>query len=353
MFLSGCASASRLTRLSSVPIAQLDPAGAASMVLMMNSVEPTRSALSTTSCWHSGCTRICTSGIVARSSSTTSGEKRPCTEQWPFQRIIRASRSCSSVRPPLGRSGFQTTQSSSERPSLSTAVLRPRCWSGRKKHLGVGLLLERPLQRHLGVGRRADGAAVAAAERLDVGRGVHVGHRYDAVGDAGLGQRVPGVLDLVDPGHVGHRAAGRQVGQDHLLARAGQDVGRLGHEVHAAEDDELRLGPAGRVAGELERVAGDVGELDDLVALVVVAEHEHPVAQRLLGRAGSRHQVRVGGGRQVAGALDPALGGRVLALAEGEQREVDDGHGPIVFGAYRNVPWCRYGAGGFMLRSAR
>ena len=44
MFLSGCWSASRLTRLSSVPIAQFDPEGAASIVLMMNSVEPTWSA---------------------------------------------------------------------------------------------------------------------------------------------------------------------------------------------------------------------------------------------------------------------------------------------------------------------
>ena len=69
-------------------------------------------------------------------------------------------------------------------------------------------------------------------------------------------------------------------------------------------------GRAGRVAGELERVAGDVGELDHLVALVVVAEHEHPLAERVLGRAGPRDQVGVGRGGQVAGALDPALGGR-------------------------------------------
>ena len=89
---------------------------------------------------------------------------------------------------------------------------------------------------------------------------------------------------------------------------AGQDVGRLGHEVHAAEDDELGLRPGRRLARELERVAGDVGELDDLVALVVVAEHEDPVAERRLGRAGARDQVGVGGGGQVAGALDAPLG---------------------------------------------
>ena len=38
-----------------------------------------------------------------------------------------------------------------------------------------------------------------------------------SVGDPGLGHRVPGVLDLRDPGHVGHRAAGGEVGEDHLL----------------------------------------------------------------------------------------------------------------------------------------
>ena len=60
-----------------------------------------------------------------------------------------------------------------------------------------------------------------------------------------------------------------------FCSRRGEDVGGLGHEVHAAEDDELRLRPGRGVAGELEGVAGDVGELDDLVALVVVPEHEH------------------------------------------------------------------------------
>ena len=63
------------------------------------------------------------------------------------------------------------------------------------------------------------------------------------VGDPG--QLLPGLLHLVDVGHVGHGAAGVEVGQEHLLVVPGQDVGRLGHEVHAAEDDELGLG-AGR-----------------------------------------------------------------------------------------------------------
>ncbi len=210
----------------------------------------------------------------------------------------------------------------------------PEVLVGQEQHLAAGgavrLLRERPLQRHVGVGGRADDPAVLAAERLDVGAGVHVGHGYDVVGHAGLDEGVPGVLDLGDPGHVGHRAPGRQVRQDHLLVRGREDVGGLGHEVHAAEDDELRLGTGRGVAGQLEGVAGDVREPDDLVALVVVAQHEHPRAQRGLGRLGPGDQVGVGGGGQVTGALDAALGGQVAPLAQRQERKVDDAHVVIV-----------------------
>ena len=39
------------------------------------------------------------------------------------------------MRPPLGSWGFHTTQSSRVMPIFSTAVLRPRCWSGRNSTL--------------------------------------------------------------------------------------------------------------------------------------------------------------------------------------------------------------------------
>ena len=92
---------------------------------------------------------------------------------------------------------------------------------GQEQHLRA--LLEGPLQRGLGVGGRADGAAVAAAERLDVGAGVHVRDRDDVVGDAGLLHRGPGVLDLPQAGHVGHRAAGApgRAGSPSARARSG------------------------------------------------------------------------------------------------------------------------------------
>ena len=113
-----------------------------------------------------------------------------------------------------------------------------------------------------------------------------IGTTWLDVGD--VGERVPALLDLVDVGHVGHRAAGVEVGEDHPLVVAGEDVGRLGHEVHAAEHDVGGLVVVGGEAGELERVAAGVGPLDDLVALVVVAEDQEPVAERRPWRRRSR-----------------------------------------------------------------
>ncbi len=228
---------------------------------------------------------------------------------------------------------------------------------GQEEHLRVLPLRERPPQSGLGVARGAHDAVVTAHEALDVGAGVHVGHRHDAVGDAGGRERVPGVLHLRQPGHVGHRAARGEVGEHDLLVVGGEDVGRLRHEVDAAEDDELRLGTRSGVARELEGVTRDVGELDHLVALVVVAQHEHAVAERLLGGPGTRHEGRVGRLRQVAGALHPPLGLQVPAAAEGEQGQVHGAHDPILGRsrqpAHSSVGWGRYGAGSFIRRRAR
>ena len=106
----------------------------------------------------------------------------------------------------------------------------------------------------------------------------------DAIGaDTHLLEFPPGHLELVGRRHVGHRAAGREVGQDDFLMRRAQDVGALGHEVDAAKDDELCFVLGRRGVRELQRVADEVGELDDLVALVVMAEDDDARAERLLG----------------------------------------------------------------------
>jgi hypothetical protein len=63
------------------------------------------------------------------------------------------------------------------------------------------------------------------------------------------------------------------------LVAGGQDVGALGHEVDAAEQDELGVALGGGQLGQLVAVAPEVGELDDLITLVVVSEDDQPVAE--------------------------------------------------------------------------
>ena len=116
-----------------------------------------------------------------------------------------------------------------------------------------------------------------------------IGH--DPVDRGDRADLVPRLLDLVDVGHVGHRAAGVEVGEDHPLVVGGEHVGRLGHEVHAAEHDVGGLVVVSREPGELERVADGIGPPDHLVALVVVAEDHEPVAELGLGRGDAGYEV--------------------------------------------------------------
>ena len=106
---------------------------------------------------------------------------------------------------------------------------------------------ERPFERGLGIGGGANDAAVPADERLQARCRVDVRDGRDVFRIEDFAELIPGVFDLVDGGHVGHRAAGGQIGQHdgdafaaafgELLWPVRQDVGRLGHEVHAAEYD--------------------------------------------------------------------------------------------------------------------
>ena len=60
--LSGFWAASRLTMLTSVPIAMTEPGAASATNLRISSVDPAASAASTTSMGHSGCTTTWTPG---------------------------------------------------------------------------------------------------------------------------------------------------------------------------------------------------------------------------------------------------------------------------------------------------
>ena len=128
------------------------------------------------------------------------------------------------------------------------------------------------------------------------------------VANAHLLELAPAHLELIGRGHVGHRTAGGEIRQHDFLMRRAQDVGALRHEVHAAEDDVLRLAAARGRARQLQRVAGVVGELDDLVALVVMAEDDDAVAERRFGR-------RDPGVHLVVGQTEISLGER-LPLAD-------------------------------------
>ena len=76
--------------------------------------------------------------------------------------------------------------------------------------------------------------------------------------------------------------------------RRAQDVGALGHEVHAAEHDELGLAAAGRRARQLQRITRVVCELDDLVTLIVVPEDDHALTQGPLGLGDPRVHLVLG-----------------------------------------------------------
>ena len=142
-----------------------------------------------------------------------------------------------------------------------------------------------PVKGLAGVRRSAHQPAALSAESLDRGRRVHVRNRHNLLRrEAGGHQRIPAVFDLPNLRHVGHRAAGVQVGQNHLLACSrrivgtAQHVGALRHKVHAAKDEILRLG-LGRDFGELVGVAGEIRKTDHFIALIVVAEQNRALAE--------------------------------------------------------------------------
>jgi len=150
---------------------------------------------------------------------------------------------------------------------------------GKEEELGAAR--QRPLHDVRRIGRGAHDAAVAAAERLEIGRGIDVRDRRIDLGLIAvehLAQFPPGARHLGEIGHVGHGTAGGQIRQDRHLLGLRQDVRDLGHEMHAAEDDVARGSLCGE-PGELERIAGEIGVPIDVGALIVVAQDHRLLAQ--------------------------------------------------------------------------
>ena len=86
--------------------------------------------------------------------------------------------------------------------------------------------------------------------------------------------------------------------------------------MHTTEHDELAVGAGRCLPGKLERIPGDVGELDYFVTLIVVAEHENPVAQGGFRSPRALHQVGIAGGRKLARAVHTSFRARVRLLAK-------------------------------------
>ena len=80
---------------------------------------------------------------------------------------------------------------------------------------------------------------------------------------------------LLGGDRIRQRAAGVGVGDQHALVGT-QDRGRLGHEVHTAEDDRVAVG-LGRALRQPQRIADVISDVLDLRELVVVGE-DHGVA---------------------------------------------------------------------------
>ena len=121
---------------------------------------------------------------------------------------------------------------------------------------------------------------MAPTEGFKVGGRVNISDGRDLVGFNDFAEVLPGRLDRIEVGHVGHAASGSQVGQKDLDFVAGEDIGRFGHEVDAAKHDRpATLAARGELA-QLEAVAPKVGEANDLVLLIMVSKNQECVAQR-------------------------------------------------------------------------
>ena len=98
------------------------------------------------------------------------------------------------------------------------------------------------------------------------------------VGETEIDELLPGVFDLRNFRHIGHGAAGVQVGQNDGLARTRQDVGAFRHEMHTAEDDVAAF-VLRRDLREAVGIATIIGETHDFIALIVMTKDDALRAQ--------------------------------------------------------------------------
>src|SRR5712692_985719 len=155
-----------------------------------------------------------------------------------------------------------------ERDAHAIASVAAEVLVRKEQNLFAGL--EGPFHNLGSVGAGADRATMLPGEGFDGRSRIHVGDGDDLARIEERGQFAPAGFHLSDIGHIGHGATGVQVGQDNHLMLAAKNVRTFGHKVHAAEDDVAALGLRS-LEGKLEGVTTEIGELDDFVALVVMA----------------------------------------------------------------------------------
>ncbi len=93
-----------------------------------------------------------------------------------------------------------------------------------------------------------------ADEGFDGGGAVHVSDGDDELAGAEVLELLPAFEGLVEICHVGHGAAGAEVGEDDFDVGGGEDVSGFGHEMDAAENDvfdRLLLAAAFRESSKL------------------------------------------------------------------------------------------------------
>ncbi len=286
----------RLTRLSSVPTSQRVPGADALMVLMMNSVEPD------------------VMGFLAHLERRLRvGDHLPVrvlgeelVDVLGLKALVHGAKALPQDEPGVADlPGREPAHGLGEVPhhhllqgdAHAVTGIAPQVLVGEEQDLVAPR--QGPVQDVARVGGGADDAAVAPAKGLQVGGRIDIGDGRDLlVGLEHFGQLAPGPLHVGQVGHVRHGAAGGQVRQDRHLLRARQDIGHLGHEVHAAKDDIVGLGLGG-MARQLEGVPRHVRVAVDLFALVVVPEDQQLIPQRPLGRRDARLALGVIQGRKL------------------------------------------------------
>ncbi|MEJ7719601.1 MAG: hypothetical protein WKF58_03800 [Ilumatobacteraceae bacterium] len=142
---------------------------------------------------------------------------------------------------------------------MSALHVRAEELVGAEQHLLIG-------------GDRAHDVGGVGRGAADVGLRFHLGRGVDVRHDGGAGMLgLPRPQEVAVDG-VGQAAASSFVGDQHGLV-VGQDLGGLGHEVHAAEHDGVGI-RVGCDARQGERVADVVGDVLDVGELVVVGEQD-------------------------------------------------------------------------------